>query len=267
MKKISIVLMTASLVLLCACGNNQNKKKSETKTADIEEQYIKEDLKIKLDSLVSELGRLSTPVIVDIQNGELTLTDKEKRNKPSYLMPASKADEAITLTEKYRALSILSCDMAIANLYGMPVDDYKKAIAKLLVDINNPALNASTDGKSQDPLAPRIMKFYDESVKAGTLNLFWESIMAGTVEQLYIITQNIDKFITCFDDKTASEISYRFILVHDCVMSLVPYHPAMQNIHTILEPLEVINATNVAELRDQLLELKGAIATARGQLL
>jgi len=91
--------------------------------------------------------------------------------------------------------------------------------------------------------------------------------MAGTVEQLYIITQNIDKFITCFDDKTASEISYRFILVHECVMSLIPYHPEMQNIHTILEPLEVINATNVAELRDQLLELKGAIATARGQLL
>ena len=77
MKRFSFVLMAASLVLLCACGNNQGKKKSETKSADsIEEQYIKADLKIKLDSLVKEMGRLSTPVMVDIENGELTLTDK-----------------------------------------------------------------------------------------------------------------------------------------------------------------------------------------------
>ena len=216
MKKISIVLMAASLVLLCACGNNQNKKKSETKTAEnIEEQYIKEDLKIKLDSLVKEMGRLSTPAMVDIQNGTLTLTDKEKQHKPSYLLPASKADEAITLVEKYRIFTMLSCDMTIANLYGMPVDDYKQAIAKLLVDINNPAFNAIAETKSQDPLDSRIMKFYEESVKAGTLNLFWEAIAAGTVEQLYILTQNIDKFLPCFDDQAASEISYRFILVHD----------------------------------------------------
>ena len=268
MKKISIVLMAASLVLLCACGNNQNKKKSETKTAEnIEEQYIKEDLKIKLDSLVKEMGRLSTPAMVDIQNGTLTLTDKEKQHKPSYLLPASKADEAITLVEKYRIFTMLSCDMTIANLYGMPVDDYKQAIAKLLVDINNPAFNAIAETKSQDPLDSRIMKFYEESVKAGTLNLFWEAIAAGTVEQLYILTQNIDKFLPCFDDQAASEISYRFILVHECVMSLVPYHPEMEHIHTILAPLEVINATNVAELRDQLLELKGAIKNAREQLI
>ena len=206
MKKISIVLMAASLVLLCACGNNQNKKKSETKTAE------------NID-----------PAMVDIQNGTLTLTDKEKQHKPSYLLPASKADEAITLVEKYRIFTMLSCDMTIANLYGMPVDDYKQAIAKLLVDINNPAFNAIAETKSQDPLDSRIMKFYEESVKAGTLNLFWEAIAAGTVEQLYILTQNIDKFLPCFDDQAASEISYRFILVHECVMSLVPYHPEMEN--------------------------------------
>lgn len=260
--------MAASLVLLCACGNNQGKKKSETKSADsIEEQYIKADLKIKLDSLVKEMGRLSTPVMVDIENGELTLTDKEKKNKPTYLLPASKADEAVTLVEKYRTLTMLSCDMTIANLYGMPVDDYKQAITKLLVDINNPAFNAIAEAKSQEPLDSRILKFYNESVKAGTLNLFWEAIAAGTVEQLYIITQNIDKFMPCFDDKAASEISYRFVLVHECVMSLVPYHPEMEHIHTILAPLEVINAINVAQLRDQLLELKGAIENARNQFI
>ena len=95
MKKITLLLVAATMVLVCACGNNPGKKKTEAKES-VEEQYIKADLKIKLDSLVKEMGRLSTPVIVDIQNGKLTLTDKEKRNKPSYLLPASKADEAVT---------------------------------------------------------------------------------------------------------------------------------------------------------------------------
>ena len=47
MKKITLLLAAAMMVLVCACGNNQgNKKKSETKT-NVEEQYIKADLKIK----------------------------------------------------------------------------------------------------------------------------------------------------------------------------------------------------------------------------
>ena len=267
MKKITLLLAAAMMVLACACGNNQgNKKKSETK-ANVEEQYIKADLKIKLDSLVKEMGKLSTPVIVDIQNGKLTLTDKEKRNKPAYLLPATKADEAVTLNEKYRAVSMLSCDMTVANLYGMPVDSYKQAIAKLLVDINNPAFTVGTDGQSQEALESRIEKFYNESVKTGTVNLFWEAIVAGTVEQLYIITQNINKFMPCFTDETASEVSYRFILVHEGIKSLIPYHPELEQLQTILKPLEVINAINVAQLRDQLLELKGAIGNAREQLL
>lgn len=267
MKTITLLLVAATMVLVCACGNNPGKKKTEAKES-VEEQYIKADLKIKLDSLVKEMGRLSTPVIVDIQNGKLTLTDKEKRNKPSYLLPASKADEAVTLNEKYRAVAMLSADMTIAELYGMPVDSYKQAISKLLVDINNPALTVGgTEGQSTESLETKIQKFYDESVKTGTANLFWETIVAGTVEQLYIITQNIDKFMPCFTDETASEVSYRFILVHEGIKSLIPYHPELEQLQTILKPLEVINAINVQQLRDQLLELKGAIETARGQLL
>ena len=266
MKKITLLLAAAMMVLVCACGNNQgNKKKSDTK-ADIEEQYIKADLKIKLDSLVKEMGRLSTPVMVDIQNGELTLTDKEKKNKPSYLLPASKADEAVTLNEKYRVFSMLSCDMRIAELYGMPVDSYKQALAKLMTEINSPVFTKA-ESQSGEPLESRIESFYNEAVNSGTLNLFWEATVAGTVEQIYILTQNIDKFMPCFDDKAASEISYRFILVHEGIKSLIPYHPELEQLQTILKPLEVINATTVKELRDQLIELKGAVENAREQLI
>lgn len=267
MKKITLLLAAAMMVLACACGNNQNKKKkSESKETTVEEQYLREDLKIKMDSLVKEMTQLSTPGTVDIQNGKLTLTDNEKKNKPNYLLPASKADEAVTLNEKYRALAMLSADMNIAKLYGMPLDEYKQAIAKLLVDINNPALNV-TEGQSDETPSVRIQRLYDESVKNETVNLFWEAIVAGTIEQLFIITNNIDKFMPCFTDQTAAEVTYRFVLVHEGIKSLIPYHPELEQLQVILQPLEVINATTVAQLRDQLLELKGAIETSRNQLL
>lgn len=267
MKKITLLLAAATMVLVCACGNNQNKKKkSESKETTVEEQYLRADLKIKMDSLVKEMSQLSTPGTIDIQNGKLTLSDKEKKRKPDYLLPVSKADEAVTLNEKYRALAMLSVDMNIAKLYDMPVDDYKQAIAKLLVDINNPALNV-TEGQSDETPGVKIQRLYEESVKNETINLFWEAIVAGTVEQLFIITNNIDKFMPCFDDNSASEVTYRFVLVHEAITSLIPYHPELEQLQTILKPLEVINATTVAQLRDQLLELKGAIDAARNQLL
>ena len=258
MKRITVILMTAVAILaVCACGNNSSKKKASAQSSETEAEYLKADLKAKMDSLVNAMSSLSTPAIMDIQNGKLTLTEKEKKNKPEYLLPLSKADEAVTLNDKYRAVVMYRVDMSIAELYGMPVDNYKQVISKLLVDINNPVLTVGTDGSNGTSIAEGIRNLYNEALKTKTLNYFWNAITAGTIEELFIITQNIDKFMPCFDDKAASEVSYRFILVHEGIKSLIPYHPELEQLQTILKPLEVINATNTAELRDQLLELKG----------
>lgn len=268
MKKIAMLLMAAAAVLaVSACGNNSSKKKTETKTTNVEAEYLKADLKIKLDSLVKEMAGMSTPVMADFRDGKLTLTDQEKKNKPTYLLPASKADEAVTLSEKYRAAAMFMVDMNIAQLYGMPVDEYKQVISKLLVDINNPVLTLSTDGQSKGTSEDNIRKLYDEAMKTKTLNLFWDAIVAGTIEQLYFITQNIDKFMPCFNDETAAEVSYRFVLVHEGIKALIPYHSDLEQLQTILKPLEVINATTASQLRDQLIEAKGSIETIRGELL
>ena len=257
MKRTYIILMAASLVLLCSCGNNQNKKKSETKAADtesVEEQYIKEDIKIKLDSLVSELGRINaTPIVENIDNGKVNLSAAVKKNRPDYLMPLDKVSEAVTLSEKYRALIVYYVDMRFAKLFDMPLDAYKQTLAKLIMDINDPAI-------------PNVQQYYNESVKSNTVAYFWETMAAGSLEHLYIITRNIDLFMPLFNDQTASEVSYRLILVHEGIKSLIPYEPELEEIQTILKPLEVLNATNANELRSQLTELKGAVETARAQL-
>ena len=249
MKRTYIILIAASLVLLCSCGNNQNNKKSGTKAADtesVEEQYIKEDIKIKLDSLVSELGRINaTPIVENIDNGKVNLSAAVKKNRPDYLMPLDKVSEAVTLSEKYRALIVYYVDMRFAKLFDMPLDAYKQTLAKLIMDIK---------------------QYYNESVKSNTVAYFWETMAAGSLEHLYIITRNIDLFMPLFNDQTASEVSYRLILVHEGIKSLIPYEPELEEIQTILKPLEVLNATNANELRSQLTELKGAVETARAQL-
>ncbi len=267
MKKITFVLIAASLLLVGACGNQQNKKKAETK-ATTADQYLKADLKIQLDSLVAELMKLKSGIITNsIENGKITLTEKEKKVKPNYLMPLEKAQEAATLSEKYRAVAIYMSDMAVAQMYDMPTDGYKQTITKLLADINSPVLTASfKDGESVN-IDAALKDLYDECMKNSTMNLFWDIVVSSMVEQLYIVTQNTDKFITCFDDKSAADVTYRFVLVHNGITSLIPYHPEMKNLETILKPLEVINAMSVSELRDQLLELKGSISTSRGELL
>ena len=268
MKRITVILMTAVAILaVCACGNNSSKKKASAQSSETEAEYLKADLKAKMDSLVNAMSSLSTPAIMDIQNGKLTLTEKEKKNKPEYLLPLSKADEAVTLNDKYREVVMYRVDMSIAELYGMPVDNYKQVISKLLVDINNPVLTVGTDGSNGTSIAEGIRNLYNEALKTKTLNYFWNAITAGTIEELFIITQNIDKFMPCFDDKSAAEVSYRFILVHEGIKALIPYHPELEQLQSILKPLEVINAISVQQLRDQLMELKGEIETARGQLL
>lgn len=272
MNKISFLLVAVSIILFSACGNNQGKKKTTketTKTTSIQEQYITADLKIKTDSLVASMDQLGMiPIFADAQQGKITLTEKEKKVKPNYLLPVSKANDVVTLAQKYRAVTMYRIDMAIAELYGMPTADYKQTIAKLLVDINNPVFTADLNEKAQNgELKGIINDLYNEQAEAGAINLFWEATASGIVEQVYILTKNIDKFIVCFDDQSASEITYRFTLVHDGIVSLIPFHPEMASLNKVLEPLYVINAINVKQLRDQLMELKGEIEIVRNTLL
>lgn len=271
MKKLSFLLVAISIVLFSACGNNQGKKKTakETKTVSVEEQYISADLKIKLDSLVSSLNSLGMiPIFENATNGKIQLTAKEKKIKPDYLLPVSKAKDAVTLSQKYRAIMMYRIDKAIAEMYEMPTEDYTQTIAKLIVNINNPVFTQDFAAKAKsNELEGLATKIYNQELQNGTVNLFWEACVAGMIEQLYVLTKNIDKFIVCFDDKSASDISYRFILVHEGIVSLIPYHPEMKSLNEALEPLYVINAINVTQLRDQLMELKGEIEVIRNGLL
>ena len=103
--------------------------------------------------------------------------------------------------------------------------------------------------------------------KNGRINYFWQMASAALVEQLYITNHNSDKFLSIFNDEAASNVTYRIVLILDAINRLSEYDPEVKGIATALAPLEVLNATTVTELKEQLSTAKDKINTARQALI
>ena len=274
MKKITIACMLAAALVLSACGNNASKKKdAQTKTTETsqQEQYLTEDLIIKLDSLISGFQKLGMmPNMQAMIDGKVVLTDKEKRIKPTFLMPLSKAADLVTLSQKNRALAVYAIDREVATMYGLPTDEYDQVIGKLAVETDNQAMidgaQINVEVNSYD-INSWIVTMGEEQLAKEQVHMFFELAAAAMLESLYITSLDIPRYITYFNDQTAADVSYRFVLVVDGVESLITYHPELETVKGLLEPLKVINAINVKQLQDQLKTLATDIAAAREKLM
>ena len=87
------------------------------------------------------------------------------------------------------------------------------------------------------------------------------------VEQFYVASQKADSFLAAFDDEAAANSTFRFILLKDAIERLQEYDPEIAPVAEALQPLDVLNATTVAELKTQLQEAKESIAAAREALI
>ena len=192
------------------------------------------------------------------------MTNEEKQVKPEYLLAPAVAEEAATLAEKYRILSALSVDKKIASLYDMPTEDYDKAIAKLSADISDPSFKVLENANN---IFETTSALYDAMNENGRINFFWQLAASALVEQLYAINQNSDKFLSAFDDKAASNVTYRIVLILDAVKRLSEYDPDIKPVQEAIAPLEVLNATTLDELKSQLAEAKDKIEAARTALI
>ena len=264
MKKLSVFAIAIAVIALAACGGK--KSAGAVEEADtlksFEQQQIEASIKMHFDSIASEIGK-QLPFISEGKDG-VQLTKEEKQVKPDYLLPASVADEAATLAEKYRILSALNVDKKIASLYEMPVEDYDKAITKLAADIDDPSFKAVEDAST---LYETSTTLYDAMDKNGRINYFWQLASAALVEQLYVVNQNSDKFLSVLNDEAASNLTFRIVLILDAVKRLKEYDPEIAPVAAALAPLDVLNATSVDELKAQLAEAKDKIEAARKALV
>jgi len=266
MKKLSFFAALLAAVAFTACGGNKNAQTAEQDEAQksFEQTQIEERIKIELDSLAAELGKMKQLPIVKTGDGGIKITDEDKKVKPDYLLNVALADSTETLVEKYRLLSALSVDKKLAEAYDMPVEEYSKAISKLAAEIDDPSFKAIEDTNTLHETAQGL---YDAMNENGRINFFWQMAATSLVEQLYIISQNADRFLVAFDDESASLITFRLILLQDAIERLTEYDENLVPVADALQPLYVLNATSVAELKAQLATAKEQIDAARAALL
>ena len=264
MKKLTILALAA--IVFAACGGNKSANvEAETDTLkSFEQEQIEASIKMHFDSIAAEFSKMEQPKFVKETKDGISLTKEEKQVKPNYLLAPSVADEATTLAEKYRIISALSVDKRIANLYEMPVEDYEKAITKLAADIDDPSFKVIDNAGSLFETSSELYNAMDQN---GRINYFWQIASAALVEQLYVVSQNKDKFLSTFTDETAANVTFRIILILDATNRLSQYDPEIQPIATALAPLEHLNATTVDELRAQIDDMSEEILAAREALV
>ena len=265
MKKSSFFAVALATMVFAACGGKKTTQNAEEVSAEIsfEQEQIEASIKQNFDSLATQVGNLKQ-LPIRKKDGVITLSEEEMKVKPDYLLDPSISEKATTLAEKYRMLSALQIDKEIAELYEMPTTEYENGIASLFVDINDPSFKA-IEGNSD--VYETTQELYNAMNENGRINYFWQIVSTALVEQLYVVSQNTDKFLAAFDDETASNMSYRMILIQDAINRLTEYDPEVTPVAEALEPLNVINATSVSELKEQLESAKDQIAAARQSLV
>ena len=265
MKK--ILFFAAALVLaMASCGNKQQQTTSEEQDSikAFEQSQIEASIKIQLDSLAAAAQKLKgIPGIQNMKDG-IQLTEEEKMVKPTYLMDPAEVGDLQTLSEKYRALAMLFVDKKVAEAYDMDITGYEEAISKLLAEVNDPALGALNANTTYEE---NISALYEAEEAAQRINLFWEMTTASTVEQVYVLCQNIDKYITAIDDEAAENITFRMILLTDAMDRLSDYDSNVAELNDAIQPLKILDAMSTAQLKKQLEELKGDIEVVRRSLL
>lgn len=268
MKKLFIMSL-AALAMLASCGNKQKAATEAVEEKSFEQEQIEANLKLQVDSLAAEYSKMgNTPFMLALREGKIELTDEEKQVKPEFLFDPAACDTLVTLSQKYRAMSLLYVDKLIADSYGIDGDKYEAAMKKLVADIDDPAFKIfieDADTLGHDAL---IEKFYKAEDEAGRINFFWETTAAFVIEELYVLSEDPNnKFIQCFTDETASNVTYRIVLFLDALDRLKEYNPELNELNDAIKPLEKLNAIDVAQLKEQLADMNKDLVTIRENLL
>ena len=261
MKKISIVLIASALVL-AGCKNRKPAEKP------FEQVQLEAHIQMQIDSLAAlAMSKDAGHVFIGLEDGSFILTDADRLVKPECLIDPASVSKLTRLDQKYRACSIIACDMQVARAYGMDIEPLKAALAKLVADINDPALKRFQENANFDTHADDMKKFYENEKANGRLAFFWDMNAAMSIETLYHVSHNADKFLPLFTDQDASDVTLRLFLILQSVQALSDYYPGMKELYNAMKPLEALNAMDVEELREQLTGMKAELESVRATLL
>ena len=86
-------------------------------------------------------------------------------------------------------------------------------------------------------------------------------------QEIVPLLENADKFLSTFDDEAASNVTFRIVLILDAVNRLAQYDPDIEPVAQAIAPLDALNATTVAEMKEQMAKMKDQIIAARKALV
>lgn len=267
MKKFTLAIIAMAAMVFASCGNKtQATTETEDTTKTFEQEQIEASIKLHIDSIAAQMNEKDiTGITTAMKEGKITLSADEKKVQPTYLLGASIIDDLTTIGQKYAAAAMLNCDMEVAKIYDMNIDDYKSAMGKLVSDINDPAIKKLNETEVTNISLSQLCKDMDEE---GRINFFWISTSAAMVENLYVGSQNIDKFLEGYTDEQVANITFRLFCILDAMDALSQYDPQIVGIAEGLQPLkDLTDATTVADFKKALADSKEKIEASRAAFL
>lgn len=267
MKKFTLAIVAFAAMLLASCGGSkpQQETTDQDTTKTFEQTQLEAAVKMHLDSLSTQINEKQFAAIDEnIKAGKIKLSEDEKKVKPVYLLSPAVAQEITSIGQKYAALAMLRADKEVAALYDMDVKGYDETLAKLAADINDPAFKKA---EAIADLAEQNKALYKEMDAEGRINFYWIMTSAATVESLYVMSQNIERFCVGYTDEQIANITFRMFCIIDALDQLSVYDPQIVGIAEALSPLKAINATTLADFKKELAESKGQIEASRAAFL
>jgi len=274
MKRISYLLLSATLLSFTACGNKPKPADTTGQTQstltdwDKEQQRLDTEIKSQLDTLVFDVVRLSVPEVEEATS----------QIKPTCLLTPRQADDAISLYAKYNALTILMIDRQIALRCQMPTAEYDAACQRLTASINDPALthldslvttlmqllSGQIDAKA---LTASLQQYHDQELETGRGSYFWSVVTSSLVEQIYLSTHGLGAHLGDISDDTVQEVTRRVSIILNDINLLAERDENIAHIAQVLRPFHQLNATNAAEFDAQMQRIKDSITQMRQSLL
>ncbi|MCF0165709.1 MAG: hypothetical protein HUJ89_00795 [Bacteroidales bacterium] len=269
MKKVSIIAAVVIVVAVVAYvwvskKSETGKKEVETEKVDpnaFRQDQIEAIVMAELDSIANIWA--SRPAVVNaFKDGEFKFSEQELKVKPDYLLSPDVVNNLNLMSQKYRAIGMLAIDMTVADNYKMDTEAYKAAIKKLVIDVNDPAIKLGVDVDEE-----YIRNVFNKEKENNRINYFWEVCAAINVENLYVVSKNIDKLLTAFDDKAAENFTWHIVMLTIALENLAEYDADIRALVANLAPLKSLDAINVAQFKEQLESIAPQVEAIRNSLL
>jgi len=227
MKCSYLILASVSVLVLSSvsCGN----RKAVNKTEIISKASIEAQKNVLADSILiicDELAKQYSSIPEAKMALDITLPEKEKLLKPTYLLDPEIARTFVTKQQKVSGMAILIVETVVRKAYDLPYDKSVAAITKLAAELNHPvdpeyAMDPSV------PVSEKVRKTYEVCRERGELSYFWQFHFSITTAIEYIIANNPDIFFNNLTEEQWETVASRNETIISAIHELAKYDNEM----------------------------------------